>query len=240
LVEDSHSNGVWRTIERASGVTQQFLENAAHNPDDMSFGLGSAAVYGALWGALGSAVAESIYFKQATGHAVRSMGQASVEMGAMVYGAVAAGKLSGCLMRECRSAFGDTAIASSPVFGRQHIHEGHLGVSAIGDASDDHQESEEVSTRQYMQVDEREIRYGKYYPAQGAPQKRIPLGRTSSLDEQQARIALDDIVAALNRTPAHAFGVEPVRRFVEQVYIPQKYENGDWRKATGQEAEYLF
>jgi integrase len=27
---------------------------------------------------------------------------------------------------------------------------------------------------------------------------------------------------------------------VEQVYIPQKYENGDWRKATGQEAEYLF
>jgi site-specific recombinase XerC len=24
------------------------------------------------------------------------------------------------------------------------------------------------------------------------------------------------------------------------VYIPQKYENGDWRKATGQEAEYLF
>jgi site-specific recombinase XerC len=31
-----------------------------------------------------------------------------------------------------------------------------------------------------------------------------------------------------------------VRRFVEQVYIPQKYENGDWRKASGQEAEYLF
>ena len=29
-------------------------------------------------------------------------------------------------------------------------------------------------------------------------------------------------------------------RFVEQVYIPQKYENGDWRRATGQEAEYLF
>jgi site-specific recombinase XerC len=38
----------------------------------------------------------------------------------------------------------------------------------------------------------------------------------------------------------HALGAEPVRRFVEQVYIPQKYENGDWRKATGQEAEYLF
>jgi hypothetical protein len=31
-----------------------------------------------------------------------------------------------------------------------------------------------------------------------------------------------------------------VRRFVEQVYIPQKYENADWRKATGHEAEYLF
>jgi site-specific recombinase XerC len=27
---------------------------------------------------------------------------------------------------------------------------------------------------------------------------------------------------------------------VEQVYIPQKYENGDWRRASGQEAEYLF
>jgi site-specific recombinase XerC len=25
-----------------------------------------------------------------------------------------------------------------------------------------------------------------------------------------------------------------------EVYIPQKYENGDWRKVTGQEAEYLF
>ena len=51
---------------------------------------------------------------------------------------------------------------------------------------------------------------------------------------------LDDIVAALNRNPAHVLGVEPVRRFVEQVYIPQKYENGDWRKGSGQEAEYLF
>jgi site-specific recombinase XerC len=40
--------------------------------------------------------------------------------------------------------------------------------------------------------------------------------------------------------PAHAQGAELVRRFVEQVYIPQKYENGDWRRATGQEAEYLF
>jgi integrase len=85
-----------------------------------------------------------------------------------------------------------------------------------------------------------EIWYGKYYPAPGAPQKRIQLGRTSEMDEKQARIALDDIVAALNRNPMHALGAEPVRRFVEQVYIPQKYENGDWRKATGQEAEYLF
>src|ERR1035438_5321315 len=51
---------------------------------------------------------------------------------------------------------------------------------------------------------------------------------------------LDDIVALLNRNPAHAQGAELVRRFVEQVYIPQKYENGDWRRATGQEAEYLF
>lgn len=60
------------------------------------------------------------------------------------------------------------------------------------------------------------------------------------MDEKQARIALDDIVAELNKNPAHALGAEPVRRFVEQVYIPQKYENGEWRKATGQEAEYLF
>src|SRR5262245_53208163 len=82
--------------------------------------------------------------------------------------------------------------------------------------------------------------YGKYYPAPGAPQKRVPLGRTSEMDEKQARIALDDIVAVLNRNPGHALGVEPVRRFVEQVYIPQKYENGEWRKGTGQEAEYLF
>src|SRR5258708_6548482 len=85
-----------------------------------------------------------------------------------------------------------------------------------------------------------EVWYGKYYPAPGAPQKRVPLGRTSELDGKQARTALDDIVAALNRNPVHALGAEPVRRFVEQVYIPQKYEDGEWRKATGQEAEYLF
>ena len=60
------------------------------------------------------------------------------------------------------------------------------------------------------------------------------------MDEKQARIALDDIVASLNRSPVHTLGAELVRRFVEQVFIPQKYENGDWRKATGQEAEYLF
>jgi len=60
------------------------------------------------------------------------------------------------------------------------------------------------------------------------------------MDEKHARTALDDIVAALNKNPGHALGAEPVRRFVEQVYIPQKYEDGDWRKATGQEAEYLF
>jgi hypothetical protein len=85
-----------------------------------------------------------------------------------------------------------------------------------------------------------EVWYGKFYPAPGAPQKRVQLGRTAEMEEKQARIALDDIVAGLNKNPAHALGVEPVRRFVEQVYIPQKYENGDWRKATGQEAEYLF
>jgi site-specific recombinase XerC len=60
------------------------------------------------------------------------------------------------------------------------------------------------------------------------------------MDEKRARVELDDIVAVLNRNPKHVLGVEPVRRFVEQVYIPQKYENGDWRKGTGQEAEYLF
>ena len=31
-----------------------------------------------------------------------------------------------------------------------------------------------------------------------------------------------------------------MRRFVEQVYQPVKYANGDWRKATGEEAEGLF
>jgi integrase len=85
-----------------------------------------------------------------------------------------------------------------------------------------------------------EIWYGKYYPAPGAPQKRVQLGRSSEMNEKQARTALDDIIALLNRNPAHAQGAELVRRFVEQVYIPQKYENGDWRRATGQEAEYLF
>jgi integrase len=85
-----------------------------------------------------------------------------------------------------------------------------------------------------------EIWYGKYYPAPGAPQKRVQLGRSSEMNERQARTALDDIMALLNRNPAHAQGAELVRRFVEQVYIPQKYENGDWRRATGQEAEYLF
>jgi integrase len=60
------------------------------------------------------------------------------------------------------------------------------------------------------------------------------------MDAKQARIALDDIVASLNKNPAPALGSELVRRFVEQVYIPQKYENGDWRKATGQEAEGLY
>ena len=85
-----------------------------------------------------------------------------------------------------------------------------------------------------------EVWYGKYYPAPGAPQKRVQLGRTSEIDERDARTALDDIVAELNRNPAHALGSEPVRRFVEQVYVSQKYENGDWRRATGQEAEGLF
>jgi len=85
-----------------------------------------------------------------------------------------------------------------------------------------------------------EIWYGKYYPTPGAPQKRVQLGRSSEMSEKQARTALDDRMALLNRNPAHALGAEPVRRFVEQVYIPQKYENGDWRKASGQEAEYLF
>jgi integrase len=85
-----------------------------------------------------------------------------------------------------------------------------------------------------------QIWYGKYYPAPGAPQKRVHLGRTKEMDEKQARTALDDIIAVLNRNPTHALGAEPVRRFVEQVFIPQKYENGDWRKATGREAEYIF
>ena len=85
-----------------------------------------------------------------------------------------------------------------------------------------------------------EIWYGKYYPAPGAHQKRVQLGRTDEMDEKAARVALDDIVAALNRNPVHALGAEPVRRFVEQVFIPQKYEDGVWRENSGREAEYLF
>jgi hypothetical protein len=85
-----------------------------------------------------------------------------------------------------------------------------------------------------------EIWYGKFYPAPGNPQRRVQLGRTSEMDEKQARIALDDIVSALNKTHSQSLGSELVRRFVNNVYIPQKYENGDWRKASGQEAEYLF
>ncbi len=57
---------------------------------------------------------------------------------------------------------------------------------------------------------------------------------------EAARVILDDIVAALNRNPAHVLGVEPVRRFLEQLYFPQKHKDGDWRRATGQEAEGLF
>jgi hypothetical protein len=102
-----------------------------------------------------------------------------------------------------------------------------------------------MTTRRYQwgsicKSENGEVWYGKYYPAPGAPQKRVQLGRTAEKDEKAARVALDDIVAVLNRNPAHALGAEPVRRFVEQVYIPQKYENGDWRRASGQEAEYLF
>ena len=85
-----------------------------------------------------------------------------------------------------------------------------------------------------------EIWYGKYYPVPGAPQKRVQLGRTDEMDEKQARVALDDIVAALNKNPVHALGAELVRRFVERVHIPQKYEDGAWRDHTGREAEYLF
>ena len=49
-----------------------------------------------------------------------------------------------------------------------------------------------------------EIWYGKYYPAPGAPQKRVQLGRSSEMNEKQARTALDDMMAVLNRNPAHA------------------------------------
>jgi hypothetical protein len=48
-----------------------------------------------------------------------------------------------------------------------------------------------------------EVWYGKYYPAPGAPQKRVQLGRTSEMDEKRARVELDDIVAVLNRNPKH-------------------------------------
>jgi hypothetical protein len=78
-----------------------------------------------------------------------------------------------------------------------------------------------------------EIWYGKYYPAPGAPQKRVQLGRCSEMNEKQARTGLDDIIAQLNRNPAHALGAEPVRRFVEQVFIRKstKTETGAERQA---------
>jgi hypothetical protein len=98
--------------------------------------------------------------------------------------------------------------------------------------------SKEISTRRYLQLTKRVVWYGKYYPAPDAPEKRVQLGRTSETRSEHG--SLDDIVAVLNRNPQHVLGVEPVRRFVDQVYIPQKYENGDWRKGTGPEAEYLF
>ncbi len=91
-----------------------------------------------------------------------------------------------------------------------------------------------------MQIRKRRDLVREILSRSGAPQKRVQLGRNSEMNERQARTALDDIIALLNRNPAHAQGAELVRRFVEQVYIPQKYENGDWRKATGQEAEHLF
>src|ERR1022692_3136362 len=64
-----------------------------------------------------------------------------------------------------------------------------------------------------------EIWYGKYYPAPGAPQKRVQLGRCSEINEKQARSALDDIIAVLNRNPGHALGAELVGRFVKQVFV---------------------
>lgn len=85
-----------------------------------------------------------------------------------------------------------------------------------------------------------EIWYGKYYPEPGSPQKRIPLGRTAEMDEKAARTALDDLVAELNRSSLQMLGSEPARRFIEQVYIPQKYEDGDWRTASGQDVERQF
>ena len=48
----------------------------------------------------------------------------------------------------------------------------------------------------------------------------MPLASVTEMDEKQARIALDHIVAPLNRNPGHALEAEPVRRFVEHVYIP--------------------
>src|SRR5262249_4192898 len=67
-----------------------------------------------------------------------------------------------------------------------------------------------------------QIWYGRYYPVPGAPQRRVRLGRTDEIDERQARIALDDLVAELNRNPGHVLGTEPVRRFIEQVYVSMK------------------
>src|SRR5260370_34693697 len=60
------------------------------------------------------------------------------------------------------------------------------------------------------------------------------------MDEKVGRVGLDDIVATLNKNPVHALGAEPVRRFVEQVFIPQKYEDGAWRENSGRDVEYLF
>ena len=86
----------------------------------------------------------------------------------------------------------------------------------------------------------RERHISKLREGRSPQDQRILLGRTTDIDEKQARTALDEIVAALNKSPSEALGGELVRRFVTQVYVPQKYDNGDWRENTKRKTEGLF
>jgi len=101
----------------------------------------------------------------------------------------------------------------------------------------DRRTSKEVSTRQSLQVSKWRDLVREILSCAGDSAKTCTARPDGRGGRKRARVALDDIIAAMNKNPANALGAESVRRFVEQVFEPVKYSNGDWRKATGDEAE---